>query len=122
MAETFGGAMRLTANGQQITMRGKMDNDPTNIEIEDGTNDDGTVYFKYKPDAYGCDITIQASTGLNINAMVRMRGTFVVVEDDTGVIHTFGDAGFSGKAQEDRKTGEISGLKIRASRYSKTNG
>lgn len=122
-APTFGGTMRLTVAGQPVTMRGTFKVDPTNVEITDGTNQNGEVYFTFKPNGYGTDgLTLQADPGLALNALVRARGTFVVVEEDTGVIHTFSRAGFSGKAIDDRESGEVSGLNIRSSGYSRKEG
>ncbi|TBW33355.1 hypothetical protein EYW49_20565 [Siculibacillus lacustris] len=119
MAPTFGGTMRLNAAGKAVTMRGTFKLDSTNVEISDGTNQNGTVYFSFKPNAYGAEVTLQSDPGLSADTLVRMRGTFVIVEDDTGVVHTFSDAGWSGKLSDNREDGEISGLTIRASRYAR---
>lgn len=118
----FGGIMRLTVGGQPVTMRGTFKLDDTNLEITDGTNQNGSVYFSLKPNGYGAEVTLEASSALDLNALIRVRGTFVIVEEDMGVIHTFTSAGFSGKASTDRETGEISGLNIRSSGYSRSGG
>lgn len=118
----FGGRMRMSIDGQTLVLRGNFKLDDSDLEVTDGTNQDGSVWFSSKPNGYGAEVTLEAQDSVSTNQIMRWRGTAVVVEEDTGVTHTFAQAGFSGKPSTDRETGEISGITLRAARYGKTKG
>jgi hypothetical protein len=114
----FGGEMRLVANGQTFIMRGTFSIDGTGVSIDHVVNQDGSTSRIFKPDGYGCEIKSLEAGKQNWNAIMRQpRGTFSIIEAQTGVIHVFGNAFFKGSPKEDRDTGEVTGLEIRSDSY-----
>lgn len=119
----FGGKLRFTIDGRTLIPRGTVKVDESDIEVDSGTNQDGTVWFSMKPDAYGAQVTLEIDdASYSVSQLMRWRGTAVYVEEDTGVTYTFARAGFTGKPEVDRANGEISGLTLRAARMGKTKG
>lgn len=123
--EDFGGEMRLIVPSiGPIKMRGHFTVMPSNIEVEGGSNMDKTQFRKYKPVGNMCDLkSLSASDEVDWKIVLDLpRQNITIIEDRTGRAHVFINAFLEGKVDIDYETGEVSGLKIRADNYVKTNG
>jgi hypothetical protein len=114
----FGGEMRLSINGVTLKLRGTFTLDPANVTVTTVTNMDNSISRQIKPDAYGCELKAVEDTGVDWQGLLRAQPVpMFIVEDYTGVTHTFARAVFEGAPMIDRETGEVTGLKIRAESY-----
>lgn len=118
----FGGEMRLTFNGVPLVLRSKFDHEPVGVEIDGGANQDGSTFRTAKPTGYMAEPLFEDTLppGASWDGIVR-GGPYniTLVEDFTGVLHTWTGAKFEGKAKVDRHNGEVSGLKLRAPAYNR---
>ena len=115
----FGGEMRLTYDGKPLTLRAKFDSEPSNVEIDGGANQDGSLFRTAKPVGYMAEPVFQdVPLGLDWNAIIRGDARNVtLVEEFTGRLHTWTGAQFEGKPKVDHHTGEVTGIKIRSQTY-----
>lgn len=121
----FGGEMRFTFNANPLTIRAQFSSDPSNVEIEGGANQDGSIYRTLKPVGYMAEPTFQdtqagIATSLDWNAI--MRGgpyNLTLIEDHTKRLHTWSEAVFEGKPKVDHISGEVTGITLRARTYHK---
>lgn len=109
----FGGRMRLTLSGVPLEIRGEVKVRPLGFEISKITNASGSVSRSLKPDAPEFDVKLESAPGLDLIGIVR-GGPYAaqMVEEDTGILHTMANATFIGKYEEDRETGEVSGISL----------
>jgi len=114
---TFGGTMRLTINGLPRTLRGAFHLMPTNSEVDKIDNQDGSVSRTLKPMAFEADVTFEDDGGDWGAVMTMPAGNITILEDQTGRLHMWTRAFFTGRPNIDRGSGEVSGLKIVAPAY-----
>ena len=119
----FGGFMRFTYDSNNLRMRGKFDTEPTDSEFKELTNFDGSVDRTQEPMAPKAEVTFvdtddsdntnATPTSLDWNSIMKDgRRNITVVEESTGVIHTWTGALFVGRPKVDRLKGEVSGISI----------
>lgn len=120
--ERFGGETRLVLNnGRRITLRGDFTLMPGNAEAEAITNQDGSLSQSVTLTAPSFEVSFEDSGGVDWDDLIRQTGiNATVTEDYPGVIHTFTNGFFTGRAEVDRKTGEVTGLVFNAQVYRKS--
>jgi len=121
----FGGEMRFAIAGANLVVRGKVQTYPSNASAEGIVNQDGSTSRTLTPKGYRAKMTFEdtpagTATALDWNAILR-GGPFnaTLVEDHTGVLHTWTRAKFTGDAEVDRMNGEVTGLELLADDYKK---
>ena len=119
----FGGELRMTIGAQSFVLRGTVTINPTNIRAEAMTNMDGSVSRKFTPEAYGFDVKeLEDSSGIDWNALMRAPpGPVVIVEEQTGVTHTYPLANIVGQLAIDRETGSVTGFSGKSKGYFRKN-
>ncbi len=123
----FGGMMRLTVNGNPLTLRAKFESEPSSVELDGGANQDGSVYRTFKPTGYVFeptfeDTAVSVATSQDWEAITQ-GGPYNVtlVEEQTSRLYAWTGAQFEGKPRVDHMTGEVTGLKFRATGYKRTS-
>ncbi|VFU07934.1 hypothetical protein [Methylocella tundrae] len=123
----FGGFMRFTVNGSPLTLRAKFESEPSALEMDGGANQNGSIYRTMKPMGYIFEPTFEdtptgTATALDW-AAIMLGGPYNIslVEEQTGRLHTWTGAQFEGKPRVDHMTGEVTGIKGRATAYAKTS-
>ena len=119
----FGGEMRFNVNGNPLIVRAAFKSEPSNVEIDGGGNQDGSVYRTLKTVGYMAEPTFQdtpvgTATALDWDAL--MRGgpyNMTLIEDHTGRLYTWTNASFEGKPVIDHQNGEVTGVKIRSAAF-----
>ena len=119
----FGGFMRFTYDSNNLRMRSKLDTEPTDSEFKEVNNQDGSVDRTQEPsapkvectfvDTDDSDDTNATPTSLDWNSIMKGgRRNITVVEESTGIIHTWTRALFVGRPKVDRMKGEVTGISI----------
>lgn len=114
--DSKGGRYTLEINGRRFSGRGKATVSPSGVEIEGGTNSDGTGYKTVKPVNPFLDLSLDRGSGLKWDEAMMLQelnGTWH--ETDARVTHLFTNASWIGRPSIDSETGEVSGLKIECS-------
>lgn len=117
----FGGEMTFTlSTGRRIVVRGAAEIMPTNINVEGGANQDGSVYRTAEPTGYGANLTFEDMSDDAWNEVYRADAfNLTLNETFTGVQHLWTGAGFTGRPSVNRINGEVSGVSILAAAYKK---
>jgi hypothetical protein len=119
----FGGEMRMLVSGKPFIFRAKFSLDPVNAAVTAIPNQDGSLSRSFKPDGYSAEITFEDTPGTDWNSLMRAApGPVSIIEDLTGTTHNFYNGFFEGSPMIDRETGEVTGLKVRASGYRRVVG
>ena len=123
----FGGFIRFTYDSNTLRMRGKFDTEPTDSSFKEVTNQDGSVDRTQEPMAHKAKLTfVDTDDSDNTNAtptsvpwndiMKGGRRNITIVEESTGIIHTYTRSLFVGRPEVDRLKGEVTGVEIVAPR------
>lgn len=116
---SFGGLITLEIDGVALSpTAADIMIDPTNIEVTDEANQDGSAAFMSKPKLFGAEITLRNPCGMKWNATMRkckVNATIVEVEQNRS--HLFTAARLVGKPQINLSSGEVTGLRIAGAQY-----
>jgi len=121
----FGGQMHVNFAGMPLVLRGAFKLDPTSVKTDVKTNFDGSLGRIFTPDAYGAELTLEDTlpSGVTWERLIKSSpATIALVEDQTGVIHSFSQAVLVGEISVNREDGEVTGIKVRAPQYTMTRG
>lgn len=115
MTVRFGGGYRfLLGDGTVLTGRkDKIDVKPSGYKATIESNADGSTYQTLELVPTEADCAFQ-DDGQDWQAVALYRGDITVQEDTTGRTHTFTGAAFEGSPSINRRTGEVSGLTVKA--------
>ena len=122
----FGGLMRFQLNGAPFTVRGKVTINPSNVSAEPIANNDGSTSRALSVKGYRAKVTFEDSkdggsaTGQDWGQILK-GGPYnmSLIEDSTGVTHTWTGASFTGDPEVDRMNGEVTGLEILSPKYAR---
>ncbi len=119
--KNFGGEMTFAlSTGQRIVVRGTVEIMPTNLNVEGGANQDGSVYRTAEPTGYSANLTFEDMPNDVWNEIYRASGfNLTLNEIFNGAQHLWTDAGFTGRPSVNRINGEVSGVAILAAAYKK---
>lgn len=121
---TSGGRVSIVINGLSYSARGELKLNPSRLQADVGTNQDGTLYKTIKPKPAMAECTFDRFVDVNgvplkwddkLLLLNNIPATFV--EQDTGVTHLLTNATFVGEPGLNTGTGEVDGLKIAAEKY-----
>lgn len=119
----FGGTASFTFNGQPLVMRGHITTEPSNVKAGGLINQDGSTSRTLTPKGFVAVCKFEDSTaGLATPQpwdSILKGGPYniTVVEQQTGVLHMWSSAKFTGDIKVDREKGEVDGLSILADTY-----
>jgi len=117
--DTKGGRYSLDIDGQTFSGRAKATINPSNVELANEANQDGTGYTTVKPGLYGIELTFDRGSGIKWNAAMLLKKVNVTFrEDDVGLTHYLTGARWQGKPAIDTENGEVSGLSLMSDQYS----
>lgn len=114
----FGGLMRVMVDGSPIKLRGTFKLKPTNFAYTIENNQDGSKDRMLAPDGPSADVDLVDSLNGTASsqpwdAIMAKSGIQVnIMEDNTGVIHQFSNAFFTGKPDIDRLKGSVTGIQV----------
>lgn len=91
--------------------------DPTNMEYESKTNQDGSPAYIGKPKQFGADISLRHHKGVDWNKLIRKEGNCTIAEEENGRTHLFTKCRLVGKAEVNVTSGEVTGLRVEGPRY-----
>lgn len=119
----FGGEMRFSlSTGERIVMRGQVEVMPSSINAGSVVNQDGSVSKTAELTGYRFNISPEDG-GQDWNGLMRADSFNVsIVEDYTGVIHSWTDATLLGEPTINRANGEVTGITGIANAYRRSNG
>lgn len=123
---TAGGRVSVVIKGLPYSARGEISIEPSNVEVNAEANVDGSVFRTIKAKPIRAKITFdrfRTATGEYLkfdgNIMVEnFAATFI--EEDTDILHMLTGAGFTGSPDINMANGEVSGLQIEGSGYTRT--
>src|SRR4051794_28625893 len=96
----FGGRVTFEFAGRRIPpCDGDIKLDPTNMEYESRTNQDGSPAYIGKPKQFGADISLRHHKDVNWNTLIRQIGNCTIVEEENGRSHLFTGCRLIGKAE-----------------------
>lgn len=108
-----GGFVYLTIDGVQYSPVGEVEIEPTNVEVESLTNQDGTISRSVKPKPYKIMVTIRDRKGLDINTIMLAERVDVSARERHMQRTVFLTGGFAtGTVKRNTQNGEISGIEI----------
>ncbi len=108
----FGGVFRVkTSTGEVLSLRGQMSIKSSGRSAEAMTNQDGSVDSSETLTPVVVSVTFKDATG-KYRDLIRGRRDWTFIEEDTGVTHYLTNAKVTGEPEENRHTGEISGLSV----------
>jgi hypothetical protein len=126
---TSGGRVSTVIGGINYSARGVIKLSPSNMSVEAGVNQDGSLYRTVKPKARTAEITFDRFVDNNgqplkwaENIMLLTNLGITFIEQDTGVTHILSGGFFTGEPQEDTSTGEVDGLGLAADSYKTISG
>lgn len=121
---TAAGRVSTVIGGVAYSARGEITLDPSNISVEAGVNQDGTLYRTVKPKARTAECTFDRFVDANGNIlkwdeslMLQTNLGFTFIETDTNITHLLSGGFFTGNPQPNLATGEVAGLQIAADKY-----
>lgn len=121
---TSGGRVSTVIGGIAYSARGVIKLDPSNISVDAGVNQDGSLYRTVTPKARTAECTFDRFVDINgtplrwdENLMLQTNLGITFVEQDTNVTHLLSGGFFTGKPEVDTSTGEVSGLGLAAEKY-----
>lgn len=119
----FGGTMQVRlGNAALLTLRGTFSVMAGRSEVAPVTNQDGSLDRTFTPVSPSAECTF-ADNGIDWDALLEAdRQPIAITEDKGQVTHHFVNAFFSGRATNNRMTGEVSGLTLNGTTYRKTAG
>lgn len=119
----FGGRMSVRlSSGEYLSLRGTFSVQRGRQSNEAITNQDGSNDRIGTPTSPRANVVFKDS-GIDFDALMRApRQNIVIIEEFTGVTHHFISAFFAGDSDSNRLNGEVSGLTISASNYTRTGG
>ncbi len=117
MAKTVGGRVDITINGAVYHPTADVKLEETDIEVDEVTNQDGTIGRSVKAKAYTADITFRDMGGLDLRALQAATFDMSLTERDTNRVHLFTAAFLKGKPSRNTTNGEISGLSVVTDTY-----
>lgn len=121
---TSGGRVSIVINGVVFSARGEIKLNTSGIQVDVGTNQDGTIFKTIKPQAKMADCTFDRFVDVNGNQLKfdenlmllnNIAGTFI--EKDTGITHLLTNGTFVGDPSQNLGTGEVDGVKFAAEGY-----
>lgn len=108
----FGGVFRVkTSTGEVLSLRGQMSIKSSGRSVEIITNQDGQINGSETLTPVAVSVTFVDPSG-KYRDLLRGRRDWTFIEEDTGVTHYLTNAKVSGEPEENRHTGEISGLSV----------
>lgn len=119
--QNFGGEMTFAlSTGDRITVRGAAEIMPSNINVDAGANQDGSIYRTVEPTGYKATLVFEDMAGDDWNRLMRASGfNLTMTESFTGVQHLWTEGAFTGQPSVNRATGEVSGVALIARAYKK---
>lgn len=121
---TSGGRVSIVIGGVAYSARGEITLDPSNISVESGVNQDGSLYRTVKPKPRTAECTFDRLVDANGNVLKWDEGVMLqtnlgatFLEQDTGMTHLLSGGFFTGSPQENTATGEVSGIGFAAEKY-----
>lgn len=123
---TAGGRVSIVIKGRSYSGRGEITIEPSSVEITAEANQDGSVYKTVKPKPFKAAMTFDrfmTPTGEYLKwdaALMLEEFAANFIEDDTNLTHIFTKAGFTGNPSINLATGEVSGVEIAGSGYTRT--
>jgi hypothetical protein len=125
---TSGGRVSIVVNGIAYSARGVITLDPSNITVNSGVNQDGSLYRTVTPKARTAECTFDRFVDINgtplkwdetIMLQTNIGATFI--EQDTNVTHILSGGFFTGDPKMDTSTGEVSNVSFAAETYQTLN-
>lgn len=113
----FGGVMRFKVGDLALKIRAKVDIEPTNGSYTAEDNQDGSFDRYMQPQGPKFDVEFVDSSGADTATSqpwdtIMAGGPYNIslIEDTTGILHTFTAAKFLGRPRIDRLKGVVSGI------------
>lgn len=122
MGQKYGGkiVVRLSS-GEVFSLRGTFGIMPSSQSNEAIVNQDGSVDIVGTPQGRRFELNF-ADKGIDYDALMKgPRFNVTAIEEFTGVIHYFSDAGMIGDPNINRVNGEVTGLSGIAEGYNRGN-
>lgn len=117
----FGGEMRLSINGAPLVVRAGVTVRPSSYNVTGIANQDGSVSRTFAPQGWRASVTFEDAPGTNWHALMGQAASRItLIEDKTGILHTWQGAFLTGEPSVDRMTGEVTGIELMARSYVKT--
>lgn len=108
-----GGIVRITVGGEVYPVRGSVTVTAVEVEREEGSNIDGSVYVTSKPVPPTIEATLSDTCGLSLKGLMEVKCQDITVEmPETGRTLVLVGGTIVGKPSLDPATGEISGVKF----------
>lgn len=116
---SFGGFISIEVDGEKWSpTEADIVINPSNVEVEDMANQDGSGAFTSKPVLPSAEIKFRKPCGMKWNELMRKcRVNASIVEIDNGRTHLFTAGRIVGKPAVNTKTGEVDGLKVVSPNY-----
>lgn len=116
----FGGIMKFRdSSGRTHSLRGTFNINPGRNSSEAVVNQDGSADQIMTPQAPGAEIAF-ADKGVDFAGLIGSgRADVTIIEEQTGVIHLFTQAFYTGQVAINRVNGEVSGIGLTAASYRK---
>ncbi len=116
----FGGVIRFRdTSGRNLTLRGTFNVMPSDRSVEGIVNQDGSPDRVFTPQAPRAEIVLADKNVDLATLMGDDRQDMTIVEDNTGVVHSYINAFYTGDPSSNRLNGEVSGVGIMAEAYRK---
>lgn len=114
----FGGIIKVRlSGGALISLRGTFNINPAALSAEPITNSDGTLDRTFTPVNPRVEMTFKRGDSNPADMIAAPRQNITVIEETNGRQHLFTNAFFTGDPQENRMTGEVSGMGFSAETY-----
>lgn len=126
---TSGGRVSTVIGGVAYSARGEITISPSNMTVEAGVNQDGSLYRTVKPKARTAEITFDRLVDIqgrplkwDENLMLQQNLGITFIEQDTGLTHLLSGGFFTGDPQINTANGEVSNVGLAADKYETLNG
>lgn len=118
----FGGVIRFTYDGNPISIRAKVEVEPTDFSFTVEHNQNGTFDRYAQPQGPMLDMEfVDSVDGVNPISLpwnaIMLGGPYKIsiLEDTTGIVHTITNGKFAGRPKIDRLKGLVTGVTIQGS-------
>lgn len=121
---TSGGRVSIVIDGIVFSARGEIKLNTSGVNVEVGTNQDGTLYKTVKPQPKMAECSFDRFVDVSGNQlkfdealMLRNNIPATFVEKDTGITHLLTKGTFVGDPSQNLGNGEVDGVKFAAEGY-----
>lgn len=121
---TSGGRVSIVIDGIVFSARGEIKLNTSGVNVEVGTNQDGTLFKTVKPQPRMAECSFDRFVDVNGRQlkfdealMLRNNIPATFVEKDTGITHLLTKGTFVGDPSQNLGTGEVDGVRFAAEGY-----